>query len=147
MAIEMYYTQSAQKFPKPEILQSGKFFRIIASTFRRTLANAHGVDMSRERLACRVVFPKRNNHNFWPLFPSFPMLAEIQALLHTICVWTQVRKIKRKSIMHDSDWFKTQYAFDFSDLQSNANFMQRGHSVLHHCTLFGFRVPCWIFMY
>ena len=28
------------------------------------------------------------------------------APLHKICVWTRVRKIKRKSLMHDSDWLK-----------------------------------------
>ena len=28
------------------------------------------------------------------------------ASLHTICVWTQVWKIKRKSLMRDSDWLK-----------------------------------------
>ena len=30
----------------------------------------------------------------------------IMVLLHKICVWTQVRKIKRKSLMRDSDWLK-----------------------------------------
>ena len=48
------------------------------------------------------------------------------APLHKICVWTQTRKIKRKSLMRNSDWFKNRFAFDFSDLRSNANFMQRG---------------------
>ena len=28
--------------------------------------------------------------------------------------------------MRDSDWLKNQFAFDFFDLRSNANFMQRG---------------------
>ena len=28
------------------------------------------------------------------------------APLHKTCVWTQVRKIKRKSLMRDSDWLK-----------------------------------------
>ena len=26
--------------------------------------------------------------------------------LHKICVWTQMRKIKRKSLMRDSDWLE-----------------------------------------
>ena len=28
------------------------------------------------------------------------------APLHKICVWKHIRKIKRKPLMHDSDWFK-----------------------------------------
>ena len=31
---------------------------------------------------------------------------QIKAPLHKLCVWTQVRKIKRKSLMRDSDWLK-----------------------------------------
>ena len=49
------------------------------------------------------------------------------ALLHETCVWMQVRKIKRKSLINARFWLvKNQVAFDFSDVGSNTNFMQRG---------------------
>ena len=38
-------------------------------------------------------------------------------------------KIKRKSLMRDSDWLlTTHFVFDFHDLRSNSNFMQQGLS-------------------
>ena len=48
------------------------------------------------------------------------------APLHKICVWTQIRKIKRKFINARFWLVKNKFAFDFYDLRSNANFMQRG---------------------
>ena len=33
--------------------------------------------------------------------------------LHKICVWTQIRKIKRKCLMRDSDWLKIILRFIF----------------------------------
>ena len=60
-------------------------------------------------------------------------LCTIMAPLHKICVWSQIRKIKRKSLMRDSG-VKNQFAFDFSDLRSNANFMQRGPGPMNHTT-------------
>ena len=65
------------------------------------------------------------------------------------CVWTshiprsackvaferKSEKIKRKSLVRDSEWLKIKYTIYFSDLRSNANFMQRGHSVQSVCGL------------
>ena len=43
-------------------------------------------------------------------FPSVPGTFVLQqdtwAPLHKMCVWTQIWKIKRKSLMRDSDWLK-----------------------------------------
>ena len=47
-------------------------------------------------------------------------LCDNMAPLHKICVWTQIRKIKRNLIFNQSE-SRTM------DLRSNANFMQRGH--------------------
>ena len=33
--------------------------------------------------------------------------------MHKICVWTQIRKIKRKSLMRDSDWLKINFHLSF----------------------------------
>ena len=63
---------------------------------------------------------------YWQTKEEYVQWVQTMVPLHKICDWTQVRKIKHKSLMHDSDWLKLNLRFDFSDLRSNTHFMQRG---------------------
>ena len=43
---------------------------------------------------------------YYVSFTSVGCIIRTMAPLHKICIWLQIRKIKRKSLMRDSDWLK-----------------------------------------
>ena len=66
------------------------------------------------------------------------MLRLIVAPLHKIWVWTQIRKIKRKSLVRDSDWLKINLCLIFLICVQTHNFLQsayfRGYALWIHQT-------------
>ena len=53
-----------------------------------------------------------------------------EAPLHKICVWTQIRKIKRKSLMRDSDWLKIHLHLIFLICVQTQIFLDPSSSIL-----------------
>ena len=85
--------------------------------------------------ACIVGLRKITSFSFQTQSTKDCTCIKNMALLHKICVWTQIRKIKRKLVLSARFWLvKNQFAFDFFLICVQTQIYAMGPSGRVHCT-------------